>query len=72
MSRLQHKSMSIPEHVRSFEHGRMDVVSLDEWTVSHILFEPGWRWSLDVKPIVRTTTCENRHLGLRPLGPLPR
>ena len=26
-------------------------------------FEPGWRWSADVKPIAGTDSCQTRHLG---------
>jgi len=26
-------------------------------------FEPGWRWSTNVKPIAGTDTCEVAHLG---------
>ena len=26
-------------------------------------FEPGWRWSQDVKPIAGTESCQTRHLG---------
>ena len=26
-------------------------------------FEPGWRWSRDVKPIAGTDSCQTRHLG---------
>ena len=27
------------------------------------VFEPGWRWSDDVKPIAGTESCQTRHLG---------
>ncbi len=64
MPRLQHKPLAKPEQVRRFEHGRIEIVSLDEWVVSNITFEPGWRWSKDVRPIVGTEWCENRHLGV--------
>jgi len=26
-------------------------------------FEPGWRWSEDVKPLVGTDSCQVHHLG---------
>jgi quercetin dioxygenase-like cupin family protein len=25
--------------------------------------EPGWRWTQDVKPLVKTDRCEARHVG---------
>jgi class 3 adenylate cyclase len=64
MARLQRKSTLSPEQVRTFPNGRVEVVSLDEFVVSHLINEPGWRWSADVKPIARTDSCELRHIGL--------
>jgi class 3 adenylate cyclase len=64
MSRLQRKSTLVPEQVRTFPHGRIEVVSLDEFVVSHFIFQPGWRWSTDVKPIMQTPSCQLHHLGI--------
>jgi len=64
MARLQHKSTHAPEQVRTFTHGRVEVVSLDEFVVSHMICEPGWRWSADIRPIARTASCQLRHLGI--------
>ena len=30
------------------------------------MFEPGWRWSQHVKPIVGTESCQVHHLAARP------
>lgn len=35
-------------------HGRIDSVALGESEIGRCEFEPGWRWSNDVKPIVGT------------------
>ena len=32
-------------------------------TVGRAVFEPGWRWSNDVKPLVGTTSCQVAHTG---------
>ena len=61
--RLQHKSFSSPDQVRKFTLGRIDIVNLDETTIGRFIWEPGWRWSEVVKPVVDTPTCVNRHLG---------
>jgi hypothetical protein len=42
----------------------MDVVTLDDFTVGRGVFEPGWRWSNDVKPIAGTDSCQVRHTGI--------
>ena len=63
MPRLQRKSFSVPDLVRSFTHGQVDIVNLDETSVARFKWEPGWRWSKDVKPVVQTSSCQNRHVG---------
>jgi class 3 adenylate cyclase len=62
--RLQRKSLTRPETVREFPHGRVDTVALDDVEVGKFQFNAGWRWSNDVRPIVGTGSCQNRHLGV--------
>jgi class 3 adenylate cyclase len=63
MPRLQRKSFSTPDQVRKFTLGRVDIVNLDETSIGRFIWEPGWRWSEVVKPVVDTPLCVNRHLG---------
>jgi Cupin domain len=58
---LQAKSLDTPDEVRSFGHGQMRVVQLGDTTVGRGTFEPGWRWSQDVKPIAGTESCRAHH-----------
>jgi class 3 adenylate cyclase len=62
--RLQRKSLTHPETIRPFPRGRIESVGLDEIEVGRMILEPGWRWSADVRPIVGTPSCQNRHVGL--------
>ena len=61
--RLQRRRFSDPSDVREFPHGRVDVVELDDNVVGQMSYEPGWRWSNDVKPIAGTDSCQFHHLG---------
>lgn len=70
MPRLQRKSFAHPDQVRSFSLGHIDVVNLDETTVGRYVWEPGWRWSTDVAPVVQTASCQNRHVGYVETGHL--
>jgi class 3 adenylate cyclase len=63
MPRLQRKSFSNPDQVRRFATGHVDIVNLDETTVGRFVWDPGWRWSTDVAPVVNTPSCVNRHVG---------
>ena len=38
--------------------------SLDETMVAMANLPPGWRWSVDAKPLVQTPSCQIRHLGV--------
>jgi class 3 adenylate cyclase len=70
MPRLQRKDFAKPDQVRQFPAGRCDVVTLDELSVGRFVFNPGWRWSKDVKPVAGTHSCQFRHLGYTISGAL--
>lgn len=62
--RLQRKRFSEAVDVRRIPHGQIDVVELDDVVVGRMTYEPGWRWSTDVKPIAGTEMCTYHHLGV--------
>jgi hypothetical protein len=50
--------------VRNFQaHGRAVVGSAGAAALVVGTFEPGWKFSADVGPLIGTTTCLTRHLG---------
>jgi hypothetical protein len=59
--RVDHKSFSAPDEVREFPHGRAEISNLGGDPIGRLTFEPGWRWSNDVKPIAGTDSCEAPH-----------
>ena len=61
---IEVKSFDKPDETRMFEgKGMADVVSMAGRTVMRGTFEPGWRWTTNVKPIAGTELCEVSHLG---------
>ena len=59
------QNIDTPHERRPFQdHGHMDVVTLGDFTLGRGVFEPGWRWSNDVKPIAGTDSCQVHHTGL--------
>jgi len=70
MPRLQRKSFATPDEVRTFPTGRIDVILLDEIAIGRFALQPGWRWSKDVAPVVRTRSCQLRHVGYAVSGSL--
>ena len=64
VTKLQVKSHSSPDEVRTPNKTRVEVVHLDEgFTIGRFNFEPGWRWSECVKPVVKTDQCQVSHVG---------
>ena len=63
MARLEKKSLDQPDETRPVKNGNVEVVELDGATVMRTTFEPGWRWSESVKPVVGTDSCQVHHVG---------
>jgi hypothetical protein len=64
MNQVEVKSFDKPDETRMFEgKGMADVVTLAGRPVARGHFEPGWKWSNNVKPIAQTDLCEVSHFG---------
>jgi class 3 adenylate cyclase len=68
--RLQRRRFTDSTDVRRFPHGQVEVVEMDDHVVGQMTYEPGWRWSVDVKPVSGTDTCQYHHLGYTVSGRL--
>ena len=64
MADVEIKSFDSPDEVRPFEgNGQAEVVKVAGRTIGKGTFEPGWRWSENIKPIAQTDSCQVSHLG---------
>ncbi|MEW2352631.1 cupin domain-containing protein [Spirillospora sp. NPDC029432] len=64
MATIEIKTFRQPDETRKFEgNGQADVVMMAGRPVACGTFEPGWRWSDNVRPIAGTDLCEVSHLG---------
>ena len=70
MPRLQRKTFARPDRSRTLGAGHLEIVDLDETTVGRVHLPPGWRWSVDVLPVVGTTSCQVRHVSYALTGTL--
>jgi mannose-6-phosphate isomerase-like protein (cupin superfamily) len=58
------KNFDSPDETRPFEgKGHAEIVNVGGKTIGKAVFEPGWRWSENVKPIAKTDSCQSHHLG---------
>jgi hypothetical protein len=53
-----------PDEVRTFEKGRLELITIAGTTIGRASYEPGWKWSVHVGPTVGATRCTVEHLGL--------
>ncbi len=63
MAGVEKANLDSPSETRTFAKGKAELVTVAGSTVGRFTFEPGWRWSESVKPIVGTDTCQNHHVG---------
>ncbi len=70
MGRLAKKSFSRPDEVQTQSKTRIEVVRIGGREVRRFTWQPGWRWSLDTKPIVKTQSCQVHHFGYLESGRL--
>jgi hypothetical protein len=70
MSNLHSGNLDQPDETRTFENGKIDLVTLGDATVGRSTFQPGWKWSENVKPLVGTDSCQAHHVGYAISGQL--
>jgi hypothetical protein len=63
MASTTSKSFAHPDQLREPAKAHVAVVDVAGTTVARLTFEPGWRWSESIKPVVGTPTCQAHHLG---------
>ncbi|MGI8806803.1 MAG: cupin domain-containing protein [Acidimicrobiales bacterium] len=60
---LEAKNLDAPDETRTFDNGEIRLVTIAGATVGRAVFQPGWKWSNDVKPIAVTDSCQAPHTG---------
>lgn len=57
------RSFSSADEVVELGPVRSEIIALGGLTISHDVHGVGWRWSTHVKPVVKTESCQVRHIG---------
>ncbi len=70
VAKFEVKSHANADEVRTPNKTRVEVVRLDGFTLGRFTFQPGWRWSECIKPVVQTHSCQNSHVGFAVSGRL--
>ncbi|MGE5794274.1 MAG: cupin domain-containing protein [Bacteroidota bacterium] len=61
MEKAECKDFKQPDEVREFPKGRLELIRIGGATVGRAVFDPGWKWSTSVQPLVNTKSCEAPH-----------
>jgi class 3 adenylate cyclase len=64
MSGLVIRNFASAEQRVTFDGGHLDLVTASSLTLGREILEPGWRWSVHVKPSVGTERCEFHHVSI--------
>jgi hypothetical protein len=62
MPSYEAKNLSESKEVRNFDHAKVELVNLAGNTIGRFTLQKGWKWSNDIKPIVKTEWCEATHV----------
>jgi hypothetical protein len=64
------KSFNEPDEVHIFPFGKLEIVKIGDAVIGRAIFEPGWRWSTSVQPLIKTKSCEAPHFQYHISGTL--
>lgn len=64
MAGVTSRNLDTPDETRTPDKSLVQVVSLEGTKVGRATFQPGWKWSECIKPVVGTESCEVHHLGV--------
>jgi TusA-related sulfurtransferase len=56
-------NMREPDEMKTAPKMKLQIVTIGGVTFGLRTLESGWRWSKSVKPLVKTESCETRHVG---------
>ena len=62
MATIEKKSLNQPEQTKQIGRMKIEVITMGGANFERHTAEAGWRWSVDLKPIVKTESCQVSHL----------
>jgi hypothetical protein len=63
MAGIEVGDFSSPNETRTPDKTKIELVNLAGGQIGRYTFEPGWRWSECIKPVVKTDSCQVEHIG---------
>ena len=70
MATMLKRNMLSPDETRTFDQGKLELVTMGGITFGRATLQPGWRWATSVEPLAKTKSCEAPHLQYHVSGRL--
>jgi mannose-6-phosphate isomerase-like protein (cupin superfamily) len=61
---LQRKNFENPDETQNIPNLKVHTIKMSDQKIIKQVYEPGWKWSKDVKPLVKTESCQMHHVGI--------
>jgi len=68
--KVEIKNFNSPDEVRTFPKGKVELINIGGAVIGRATFEPGWKWSTSVQPLVQTKSCDAPHFQYHVSGTL--
>src|SRR5262245_51060284 len=68
MAGIESKRFEDADETRTPAKTKIDIVRVGGNEVGRFVFQPGWKWSECIKPVVGTESCQSDHVGLLESG----
>jgi hypothetical protein len=62
LAKMQSKNLLKPDELRTFDTGKLELISLGGVLFGRATLQPGWKWSTSLKVLMKTKSCEAPHL----------
>jgi hypothetical protein len=70
MAGVTSRNLDTPDETRAPDKSLIQIASLGSAKVGRATFQPGWKWSECIKPVVGGESCQVHHLGVMTGGTL--
>ncbi len=70
MAGVEARDFTAPDETRTPSKTTVELVNVAGGQIGRYTFEPGWKWSECIKPVVGTDSCQVEHIGYVVTGAL--
>ena len=70
MPGLESRDFTAPDETRTPDKTTVELVNMAGGQIGRYTFQPGWKWSECIKPVVGGDSCQAHHVGVVPHNPL--